>query len=75
MFILRTTTPPSIAKLLELERIVIVDNAGVNIPAGTGEGQACLVGEFPQGPFTRRSCNLRATCRTCSWEPTQTSSP
>ncbi len=52
MFILRTTTPPSIAKLQELERIVIVDNAGVNIPAGTGEGQACLVGEFPQGPFT-----------------------
>jgi hypothetical protein len=51
MFILRTTTPPSIQKLLELERTVIVDNAGVNIPAGVGTGQACLVAEFPQGPF------------------------
>ena len=52
MFILRTTTPPSVQKLLELERTVIVDNAGVNIPAGIGQSQACLVGEFPMGPFT-----------------------
>ena len=51
MFILRTTQPPSIQKLLELERIVIVDNAGVNVPAGVGAGRACLVAEFLQGPF------------------------
>ena len=51
MFILRTTTPPSVQKLLELERTVIVDNAGLNIPAGIGQSQACLVAEFPMGPF------------------------
>ena len=51
MFILRTNTTPSIQKLLELERTVIVDNAGVNIPAGAGEAQACMVAEFLQGPF------------------------
>lgn len=51
MFILRTTQPPSLQKLLELERIVIVDNAGVNVPAGTSAVRASLVGEFLQGPF------------------------
>jgi hypothetical protein len=51
MFILRTTQPPSTQKLLELERIVIVDEAGVNVSAGSGAVRACLVGEFPQGPF------------------------
>lgn len=51
MFIFRTTTQPSVQKLLELERTVVVDNAGVNIPAGISPSQACLVGEFPSGPF------------------------
>ena len=51
MFILRTTQPPSIQKLLELERIVIVDNAGVNVPAGTSPVRACCVCEMLQGPF------------------------
>ena len=51
MFLLRTTTMPSIVKLLELERIVAVDTSGPNIAVGAGQGNACLVGEFPQGPF------------------------
>lgn len=51
MFLLRTTTMPSLVKLTELERIVAVDNAGPNIAVGAGLGRACLVGEFPSGPF------------------------
>jgi hypothetical protein len=38
-------------KLLELERIITVDGAGNNIPAGAKPGKAALVGEFVQGPF------------------------
>jgi hypothetical protein len=52
MFILRTTSMPTLTKLTELERIVAVDNAGVNQPVGPGRGRACIVGECLQGPFT-----------------------
>jgi hypothetical protein len=52
MFILRTTQMPSLAKLLELERIIAVDGAGVNQPVGPGRVRACVVGECLQGPFT-----------------------
>jgi hypothetical protein len=38
-------------KLLELERIITVDGAGANIPAGAKPGKAAMVGEFVQGPF------------------------
>jgi len=51
MFILRVTEMPSLAKLKELERIVAVDNAGVNQAVGPGQGRACVVGECLQGPF------------------------
>jgi len=51
MFILRTTTMPTLAKLMELERIIAVDNAGPNQPVGPGRGYACVVGETTQGPF------------------------
>jgi hypothetical protein len=52
MFTLRTTQMPSLAQLLQIEQIVAVDLAGPNLPASPGAAQACLVGEFPQGPFT-----------------------
>jgi hypothetical protein len=51
MFLLRTSLMPSLQKLLELERIVVVDNSGPNQPVGQGTVRACLVGEFPAGPF------------------------
>ena len=51
MFILRTTDMPSVQKLLELERIVTVDNAGATVPAQSKAGKVGLVGEFIQGPF------------------------
>ena len=51
MFLLRTTTMPSLQKLAELERIVAVDNSGQNVALGAGAARACLVGEFLQGPF------------------------
>ena len=34
MFLLRTSLMPSLQKLLELERIVVVDNSGPNQPVG-----------------------------------------
>ena len=52
MFILRTTQMPTLAKLLELERLVAIDGAGVNQPVGPGRVNACVVGECLQGPFT-----------------------
>jgi hypothetical protein len=51
MFLLRTTLMPSLQKLLELERIVVVDNSGPNTPVGQGTVRSCLVGEFTAGPF------------------------
>ena len=51
MFILRVTDMPSVQKLLELERIVTVDNAGATVPAQAQAGKAGLVAEFVQGPF------------------------
>lgn len=50
MFILRTTEMPTLQKLQELERIVIIDSAGPNAPVVAKAGKACLVGEFVQGP-------------------------
>ena len=52
MFFYRTTQMPSIQKILELERIIVVDGAGNNVPVSASQGNACLVGEFVQGPFT-----------------------
>jgi hypothetical protein len=52
MFILRTTQMPTLAKLLELERLVAIDGAGVNQPVGPGRVNACVVGECLQGPFS-----------------------
>ena len=51
MFILRTAQMPSIQKLLELERIVVVDNAGQALLLGAAGAQACVVGECLSGPF------------------------
>ena len=51
MYILRVTQMPSIQKLLELERIVVVDSAGATVPAQAKPGKAGMVGEFVQGPF------------------------
>ena len=51
MFLLRTTTMPSVTKLLELERLVMVDTSGQNIANGPGAAKACIVGESLQGPF------------------------
>lgn len=51
MYLLRTTTMPSLAKLAELERIVAVDNSGQNLALGAGRARACIVAEFLQGPF------------------------
>ena len=51
MFILRTTQMPTLAKLLELERIVAIDGAGVNQPVSLGQVNACVVGECLQGPL------------------------
>ena len=56
MFFLRVTDMPSIQKLLELERIVIVDSTGAAVPAQTRPGKAGLVGEFVQGPFIPKVC-------------------
>lgn len=56
MFILRVTEMPSINKLLELERIVIVDQTGAAVPAQTKPAKAGLVGEFVQGPFIPKVC-------------------
>ena len=52
MFLLRTSLMPSLQKLLELERIVVVDGSGPNQAVGQGTVRACLVGEFPAGPFS-----------------------
>jgi hypothetical protein len=52
MFILRTTQMPTLAQLRQLEQIVAVDNAGINLPVSAGIGRACVVGETLQGPFT-----------------------
>jgi hypothetical protein len=51
MFLLRTSTMPSLAKLLELERLVAVDNSGSDQPVSAGLARACQVGEFLQGSF------------------------
>lgn len=56
MFFLRVTDMPSVQKLLELERIVIVDSTGAAVPAQTKPGKAGLVGEFVQGPFIPKVC-------------------
>ena len=56
MFTMRVTDMPSIQKLLELERIVIVDSTGAAVPAQTRPGKAGLVGEFVQGPFIPVVC-------------------
>ena len=60
MFILRTTQMPSLAKLLELERIIAIDGAGVNQPVGPGRVRACVVAEWPQGPFVPTVVNAPA---------------
>ena len=52
MFIVRTTQDPTLQQLLELERILAIDGAGVNQPVGPGRVNACVVGETLQGPFT-----------------------
>lgn len=57
MFFYRTATMPSVQKILELERIIVVDGAGNNVPVSAAAGNACLVGEFPQGPFTPQAIN------------------
>ena len=51
MFIFRTTTMPTLTKLMELERIVAVDGAGPNQPVSGGTVRAVVVGECLQGPF------------------------
>lgn len=51
MFIYRTTTMPTLAKLTELERIVAIDGAGPNQPVSGGTVRAVVVGECLQGPF------------------------
>lgn len=56
MFFLRVTEMPSVQKLLELERIVVVDKTGAAVPAQTKAGKAGLVGEFVQGPFVPTIC-------------------
>lgn len=52
MFFYRTATMPSVQKILELERIIVVDGAGNNVPVSASAANACLVGEFVQGPFS-----------------------
>jgi hypothetical protein len=47
---------PSVQKLLDLERIVIVDTTGAAVPAQTKAGKAGMVGEFVQGPFVPIVC-------------------
>lgn len=51
MFTLRVPTMPTLPQILELERIIIVDETGPAIPTGTANNNACLVGEFLKGPF------------------------
>ena len=57
MFFLRTTSMPSIQKILELERIIVIDQAGNNIPVSAATGYGCLVAEFVSGPFTPQVIN------------------
>ncbi len=57
MFLLRTSLTPSLQKLLELERIVVVDQTGPNQVLSSGTVRACEVGEFLQGPFTPKVVN------------------
>jgi hypothetical protein len=57
MFFLRTTSMPSIQKILELERIIVIDQAGNNIPVSAATGYGCLVAEFVAGPFTPQVIN------------------
>ena len=49
-FVLRTTALPSIAEIVRVPQIVIVDQTGPAIPLGTAPGVCMLVGEFLKGP-------------------------
>jgi hypothetical protein len=51
MFFFRTTLMPSLQQLLQLEQIVVVDNAGPNQVVGQATVRAVCVGEFVAGPF------------------------
>ena len=51
MFTLRVPTMPTLPQILELERIIIVDQTGEAIPTGNSNSCACLVAEFLKGPF------------------------
>jgi hypothetical protein len=57
MFILRTTSMPTLAQLTQIEQIVAVDLAGPNQPVSLGSAQAASVGEALQGPFVTKIMN------------------
>ena len=51
-FLLRTPVLPPTSQILQIEQIVIVDQTGAPVTFGTTTRVACIVGEFPKGPFT-----------------------
>lgn len=51
MFTLRVATMPTLPQILELERIIVIDQTGPVLPVGVSPGKACLVAEFLKGPF------------------------
>lgn len=74
-FFLRTTTIPPLNQVTAVPQVVVVDLTGPSIVLGTQPGAACLVGEFPAGPFTPFEITSDQSYKAIYFPPTPTIYP